>query len=320
MNTLLKGLRPGVQMIMFVSIMLTCVGMGSVTAGLLGMVFFGIPLEQLPAVLSSPTTEYATALMWMNNVSQLFSFGIPVLLFFLLFGGERINRLMLNKGNFLVLLAPIVIVFSGSIVDLSSKLNNALIPAGSWLELQLKPTEALMEKMTSVFLGSQDLAGVLLAFFSIAVIPAILEEFTFRGVIQSLLAKITRNIHLAIWLSAAIFSLIHFQFYGFLPRVLLGALLGYLVIWTGSIWASILAHFTNNALAFVLYRIYQTTETPEDSAMNQWYAHVLGLTIFTALVVHMIRNSKWPSIASEYLGVAEERKSQSLNANNGLEI
>jgi uncharacterized protein len=118
------------------------------------------------------------------------------------------------------------------------------------------------------------------------------------------------NVHAAVWLTAIVFSVIHFQFYGFLPRVLLGALLGYLVIWTGSIWASILAHFANNALAFVLYRIYHTTETPEDSAMNQWYAYALGLTIFTALAMHMIRNSKWPAIASEYLGVVSDKESQ----------
>lgn len=281
-------------------------GMGSVTAGVLGMTYFGIPIEHLPNVLSDPTQEYATALMWMNNVSQLFSFGIPVVAFYLLFGGQRINMLMLNKWNILVWVAPFVVMFSGTVIDLSSRLNKALIPTGSWLEAQLKPTEALMEKMTHLFLGSQDSGTMWLAFFSIAVIPAFLEEFTFRGVIQPILAKITGNIHAAIWLTAVIFSLIHFQFYGFLPRVLLGALLGYLVIWTGTIWAAVFAHFVNNALAFVIYQIYGSTETPADSTMNQWYSYLVGGIFFVLFIIYMVKNSRWSAISHDYLLVDSE--------------
>jgi membrane protease YdiL (CAAX protease family) len=307
MNTLLKGLRPGTQLVLFVTLMLTMMGMGSVTAGLLGMFYFDIPLEQLPAILSEPSAEYAKALMWMNNVSQIFSFGLPVLFFFLLFGGDRINGLMLNKGNALMWFAPLVVVFSGVIIDLSSKLNKALIPEGSWLEEQVKPSEDLMEKMTHIFLGAGDHASLILAFFSIAVIPAILEEFTFRGVLQPLFAKITKNIHVAIWLSAAVFSLIHFQFYGFLPRMLLGALLGYLVVWTGTIWSSVIAHFCNNSLAFVIYRFYGSVETPEDSTMNQWYSYLVGGLIFLMLLAYMVKNSRWPWLSFEYLDVGRDK-------------
>jgi uncharacterized protein len=94
------------------------------------------------------------------------------------------------------------------------------------------------------------------------------------------------------------------QFYGFIPRVLMGALLGYLVIWSGSIWASVFAHFVNNALAFVMFRQYGSSVTPEESMMNQWYFYISTGLIFFALVVYFIRNSKWPWLSFEYLGIA----------------
>ena len=86
----------------------------------------------------------------------------------------------------------------------------------------------------------------------IALIPAVGEELTFRGVLQQSLTR-KMNPHVAIFLSAAIFSFIHFQFYGFLPRLFLGLLLGYMFYITGSLWTSILMHFLNNGTAVVLY-------------------------------------------------------------------
>ena len=86
----------------------------------------------------------------------------------------------------------------------------------------------------------------------IALIPAFGEELLFRGLIQKGLFKSWGNIHLAIWLSAFLFSALHLQFLGFIPRFLIGGLLGYLFFWSGSIWLPILAHFVNNATAVLL--------------------------------------------------------------------
>ena len=79
------------------------------------------------------------------------------------------------------------------------------------------------------------------------------EELTFRGVLQQGLTRRMKSPHVAIILSAAIFSFIHFQFYGFLPRMFLGILLGYMFYITGSLWTSITMHFVNNGTAVVLY-------------------------------------------------------------------
>ena len=90
----------------------------------------------------------------------------------------------------------------------------------------------------------------------IAIIPALAEELLFRGCVQQVMKEWFRNVHVAIWVTAFIFSFIHFEFYGFLPRLLLGAMLGYLFYWSGSLWVPIIAHTLNNGLQVLLSYLY----------------------------------------------------------------
>jgi uncharacterized protein len=91
----------------------------------------------------------------------------------------------------------------------------------------------------------------------VAIIPGIGEEFLFRGVLQNKILSMTQKPHVAIWTSAIIFSFIHFQFYGFVPRMLLGALFGYLYLWSGTLLVPIFAHFINNAYTLIWMHLHQ---------------------------------------------------------------
>lgn len=122
----------------------------------------------------------------------------------------------------------------------------------SWLEDWIKSLEETAKAATEKMLNVNTISGLLLNLLIIALIPAFGEEMTFRGVLQQSLTR-KLNPHVAIILSAAIFSFIHFQFYGFLPRMFLGILLGYMFYITGSLWTSMLMHFFNNGTAVVLY-------------------------------------------------------------------
>ena len=84
-----------------------------------------------------------------------------------------------------------------------------------------------------------------------AVAAGITEEFLFRGALQRIIGKWTYNHHIIIWSAAIIFSTFHMQFFGFLPRMLLGAYFGYLLYWTRNIWIPVFAHFVNNAIAVI---------------------------------------------------------------------
>jgi membrane protease YdiL (CAAX protease family) len=96
-----------------------------------------------------------------------------------------------------------------------------------------------------------------MGFIIIAVLPAIGEEFTFRGWLQPAFEKATGNPHIAIWVSAFLFSAFHFQFFGFVPRLLLGAMFGYMMYWSGNLWVPIVAHFVNNGFSVVMMYLHQ---------------------------------------------------------------
>lgn len=122
----------------------------------------------------------------------------------------------------------------------------------TWLEDWIKSMEEIAKAATEKMLNVDTIGGLLLNLVVVALIPAVGEELTFRGVVQQSLTR-KMNPHVAIFLSAAIFSFIHFQFYGFLPRMFLGLLLGYMFYITNSLWTSIAMHFANNGTVVVLY-------------------------------------------------------------------
>ena len=129
----------------------------------------------------------------------------------------------------------------------------------SGLEQLMQQMEAQADQLLQNFLTYQNGAWwvLLLNLLVLAVLPAIGEELTFRGVLQQLLvsrkSKVESREHVAVWVTAFIFSFIHFQFYGFIPRLLLGALLGYVLLWSGNIRYSMIMHGTNNALSVLLF-------------------------------------------------------------------
>ena len=150
-----------------------------------------------------------------------------------------------------------------------------LEPLEQWMKMQEENAKVLTEQ----FLNVTTYSGLIINLLLMALLPAVAEELTFRGVLQKLFlgskvsefqgSKVSefqgskvlefqdRVPHLAIWCSAIVFSAIHMQFYGFVPRMLMGALFGYMLVWTGSLWVPILMHFTNNGVAVLLYFVAQ---------------------------------------------------------------
>lgn len=112
-------------------------------------------------------------------------------------------------------------------------------------------------EMTTFMTTFTSTGDLMLALLVIAIIPAIGEELVFRGLFQNELGYITGNAHLSIWLAALLFSAFHVQFFGFVPRLLLGVLFGYLYLWSGSLLIAMFAHFVNNAFAVLSLYFYQ---------------------------------------------------------------
>ena len=139
-------------------------------------------------------------------------------------------------------------------INMLSWLNQQIIlpEALSEIEKMMQSSEVQIAEITEKMLNVSTLGALLFNMFLVAVVPALGEELFFRGTIQRLLSD-WKGALFAIWITAFVFSAIHMQFYGFLPRMLLGAFLGYLLLWSGSLWLPIIAHFVNNSVAVVFY-------------------------------------------------------------------
>lgn len=155
------------------------------------------------------------------------------------------------------------------------------------IEQWMKEKEAIAMKMTIQLITVRSNFDFIVNLVMIAVIPAIGEELMFRGGVQRSLNRAFENPDLAIWLSAIIFSAIHMQFYGFVPRMLLGAGFGYLYYYSGSIWYAMLAHFINNAYAVCAAFYMQKHHMPLDKADEPigfpWYGYLISAIITIAL-------------------------------------
>lgn len=120
----------------------------------------------------------------------------------------------------------------------------------------LAAMEAKAAALTEMIVSFETPVELLLGVLIIGLIPGLGEEYLFRGIVQNKVRQIQPNIHLAIWVTAFIFSAVHFQFGGLLPRMLLGALFGYLYVWSGHLAVPVFAHFVNNTFSFILMGLH----------------------------------------------------------------
>ena len=186
-----------------------------------------------------------------------------------------------------IMVIVLVVVFMGVNSVFIEWNQNLEFPGDTWFR-DMEKTLAEGTKFLTRFESPQDLIFV---FIVIAILPAIGEEIVFRGMIQNDLLRATGNVHASIWVAAILFSAIHVQFFGFVPRMLLGALFGYLYFWSGNLWLAVLAHFVNNGFTVIGLYLYQrgiididlekTTSTP-------WQA-ILFSTAFTVFLLYSFK-------------------------------
>lgn len=145
----------------------------------------------------------------------------------------------------------LIVVIASPAVNLLSSLNQAvhLPECLSELETAMRQQEDMAAEITMMFLMPRHWYDLILNLGLMAILPGLAEELTFRGLM------VRSSKHWNIWLVAVLFSAIHMQWFGFVPRMLLGALFGYVFVWTGNLWIPILMHITNNTMAVVCYDV-----------------------------------------------------------------
>ncbi|WP_443945224.1 lysostaphin resistance A-like protein [Pedobacter sp. AW1-32] len=184
---------------------------------------------------------------------------------------------------FLILFASLPFMEWVTLLNQKMSLPSAL----SGIEAWMKQLEESAAQATIKLITVRNNFDFVVNLVVIALLPAIGEELLFRGGVQRTLHRMYGNPHASIWLSAIIFSAIHMQFYGFIPRMLLGAGFGYLYYYSGSLWYAMFGHFLNNGYAVCVAFYMQKNNLPLDKVDEPvgfpWYGYLISAIITLAL-------------------------------------
>lgn len=256
--TAFRGMKPFAQLMFALFVMVASVFLFMVVGMIVALPFYGTgSLMNILTEANLNSQEGVNLLKYFQVVQSIGLFVAPPFVLGWLYHGNISEYLKINRSTDTqsFLLASVSLLAVVPLINFLGDINGkmSLPDSFSGLENWMKGMEDSAKIMTDKFLQVDSFAGLLFNIFMIAVIPALGEELMFRGVIQRIFSDWTKNHHWGIWITAFLFSAMHMQFYGFLPRMILGAMFGYLLVWTGTMWVPVLAHFVNNAMGVLGY-------------------------------------------------------------------
>lgn len=280
---------------------------------LLAKWIFGISIFQLMEVVADPAShpQGPGVMLLLQGVLQFISFIVgPIILLRTL--GYHLDHYLnwkVRPALWLVLLSGLLIIVimpaNSAVINWNATLNFPDFMDGfeRWARQQEDQLAEIMKLITRFDTVSDLLIGLVV----FALIPAIGEELVFRGVAQRQFYRWLNNPHVAIWLAALIFAAIHVQFFGFVPRLLLGALFGYLYYWSGRIVVPIVAHFVNNGFTVFMLYLYQTRAVDADIESTEampLYMILLSLVLSTAIIYYLYQQYSTVPVRPEIAEVA----------------
>ncbi len=187
-----------------------------------------------------------------------------------------------------ILMMISVIPFINYMAEINLKME---IPIRA-LDQLLRTLESTAEEMMVAFTATKSISGLLVNLLMIGVIAAVGEELIFRGLMQRLMTQMLKNPHVAILITALLFSAFHFQFFSFLPRFVLGLILGYLMYYGQSIWYPILAHFVNNAMG-VIYYYFNSRGSADDMLEEIGTSTLIPVAAVISLALFLLCGALW---------------------------
>lgn len=301
LNPAFREMKPFSQLMFALFVMVASVLAFMVVGIFLALPFVGMAdlMNNLSATADSPESIYF--LKYFQVLQSIGLFVVPPIILALLFHGNISEYLQIDRSTdkknylFAALTLLMVIPFVNFLGELNGQMKfpDSLSGIENWMKTMEDAAEVMVEK----FMNVEGISGLMFNIFMIAVLPALGEELLFRGVIQRIFNNWTRNHHWGIWISAFLFSAMHMQFYGFLPRMVLGGMFGYLLVWTGTMWVPILAHFVNNAMGVVGYYFINKGVISKDveewgTGSGQFPLALLSATIAGFLLYMIYRNEQ----------------------------
>lgn len=240
-----------------------------------------------PSMLEASDPVTATRITQM--LTTIGAFLLPSLLFAYCQDRQWFNYSAANRRapQSMVNMVLILSVTLLPVVGVLSAFNQNIMPQEGAVAEFMRNLEDAADNILSLVTSQRSTWDLICNILIFAVLAGICEEFFFQGALQPLLTKWSRNPHIGILLTALIFSALHFQFYGFIPRFLLGVYLGYLLYWSRSLWLPILAHVLHNALSLLVDYTLQGRGIDTDSLQYTEVRGSLPLAATCALVSAM---------------------------------
>ncbi|HET6768700.1 MAG TPA: CPBP family intramembrane glutamic endopeptidase [Chitinophagaceae bacterium] len=292
-----KKTHPFLQLLIFAGIAVGCFMIFGFIGTLVLAKITGLDLMELsdPDKWDYSNPVLLTFIRGMLVIQFIGLFIIPVFLFARLSDSRPGEWLGLTPAKPLYfILGIIVLIVALPFVDWSGTMNQQLIPETTSIGKWMKASEESAARQIEFLLKRQNIKDLLFNLLFVAVFAGVGEELFFRGVLQRLFIKIFRNAWAGILVTAFIFSAFHFQFYGFIPRFILGILLGLIYWYSGSLWPAIVAHFAYDAFAIIM--IYFNPALAEKDSVsislgNQSVLAAISVALVIAIIVAMKRKS-----------------------------
>ena len=298
-----KQTSPSLQLLLFIGITIGVIlvgyliGMGVI----MGLYGFDTLMQIARLDLSSPNAVNA---LW---ILQVISTTIPLFIAPVFFAyvivkdPEAYLRPTIKFPWGLMVLTLFIMFVSSPIIEWLINVNQRMEFSGPLKSIQdwMREKEDTAQKMTTVLLEMKTVGSMVKNVLLVGLLTAIAEEFMFRGVIQTKFTRWTKSPNWAIWITAILFSSFHMEFFGFLPRMMLGVLLGYMVVWSGSIWPAVWGHFINNGTAVVVTYLYQHKQikvNPDSQHVFNYSSYLFSLIIvlFLLLLYRYMATGKKP--------------------------
>jgi hypothetical protein len=261
--------------------------------------FFDFSFDESIKAISNPYSQETTRLplMIIQGITSLGTFILAPVFYSKIHLNLKAGAFLhfpkgLMQPAFMVVIIMFCFMVANSVViewNQNVDLPGFLSPFEEWAQAK----EGQLEKLTVYLTQFNGVPTFLFGLIVIAVIPAIGEEFLFRGLIQNLINQATKNPHIAIWSTAFLFGVFHMQFYGLIPRMLLGALFGYLYYWSGHLSIAMIGHFINNGLTLFLLFLGQRQVIDFDPLANESSPPLYIIAIFFVvgtILLYLFRN------------------------------
>jgi len=285
----LFNMTPPMRLVLFLGLTGISMILGALISFSLVAAMLHIGFNDIQKIILEPA--YASTAQFANALASIIAFGLPSLAVAFFTKGKLAENMgftpikQVHQISLVVFLALAGLILSGALGSLTEKIPTT-ISFKNWadgLEAQYKKALLSMTQMHSFI-------DLLVALLAVAIVPAIVEELYFRGALQKTLTDWTSKPFISILVTALFFSAIHFSYFGFLSRMALGILLGFIYEFTKTIWLPILLHFINNGIAIVTLYVVKNNPASIEKTLDEnlpIYWGLIALVIIYILLINL---------------------------------